>query len=156
MDASSPSRSASLYTLHRTQAASYFDEDAFAALTDALTAFGQRELGCRAISPPWLSFYVDGCEQRLHADVPQATAWTTLPDTARRTARSQNTLRPTKTPPRHVLETASTRPRDCLDTRLPDTGTAALSTSSTPRVLASTVSEAASLKRPLSPGVCVP
>jgi len=61
----------SQYTLHRTQAASYFDEDAFAALTDALTAFGQRELGCRAISPPWLSFYVDGCEQRLHADVPQ-------------------------------------------------------------------------------------
>ncbi|EOD27916.1 hypothetical protein EMIHUDRAFT_235363 [Emiliania huxleyi CCMP1516] len=63
------------------QAASYFDEDAFAALTDALTAFGQHELGCRAISPPWLSFYVDGCEQRLHADVPQATARTTLPNT---------------------------------------------------------------------------
>ncbi|EOD22535.1 hypothetical protein EMIHUDRAFT_116687 [Emiliania huxleyi CCMP1516] len=62
----------SQYTLHRTQAASYFDEDAFAALTDALTAFGQRELGCRAISPPWLSFYVDGCEQRLHADGPFA------------------------------------------------------------------------------------
>jgi len=80
VDASSPSRSASQYTLHRTQAASYFDEDAFAALTDALTAFGQHELGCRAISPPWLSFYVDGCEQRLHADVPQATARTTLPE----------------------------------------------------------------------------
>ena len=105
----------SQYTLHRTQAASYFDEDAFAALTDALTAFGQRELGCRAISPPWLSFYVDGCEQRLHADVPQATAWTTLPDTARRTARSQNTLRPTKTPPRHA---SSRLPRHVLE-RLP-------------------------------------
>ena len=55
------------------------------------------------------------------------------------------------TRPRDCLDTSS---RDCLDTRLPDTGTAALSTSSTPRVLASTVSEAASLKRPLSPGVC--
>jgi len=127
----------SQYTLHRTQAASYFDEDAFAALTDALTAFGQRELGCRAISPPWLSFYVDGCEQRLHADVPQATAWTTLPDTARRTARSQNTLRPAKTPPRHVLETASTQ--DCQ--------TRALRPSARPRHHAS--SPPPSLKPPL-------
>jgi hypothetical protein len=40
------------YTLHRTQAASYFDEDDFNALTDTLTTFGQTQLGCRAISPP--------------------------------------------------------------------------------------------------------
>lgn len=59
------------YTLHRTQAADYFPPDDFEALTSALTAFGQQELGCRSISPPWLSFYTDGCEQRLHADVPQ-------------------------------------------------------------------------------------
>uniref|UniRef100_A0A7S0PY49 Prolyl 4-hydroxylase alpha subunit Fe(2+) 2OG dioxygenase domain-containing protein n=1 Tax=Coccolithus braarudii TaxID=221442 RepID=A0A7S0PY49_9EUKA len=59
------------YTLHRTMASDYFDEDLFAKLTDALTTFGQEELGCRSISPPWLSFYVDGCEQSLHADVPQ-------------------------------------------------------------------------------------
>ena len=59
------------YTLHRTQAASYFSEEQFSALTSALTEFGQQELGCREISPPWLSFYVDGCEQVLHADVPQ-------------------------------------------------------------------------------------
>jgi len=59
------------YTLHRTQAASYFDPEQFEALTEALTAFGQKELGCRSISPPWLSFYVDGSEQALHADVPQ-------------------------------------------------------------------------------------
>jgi len=59
------------YTLHRTQAATYFDEGQFEALTDALTSFGQRELGLRSISPPWLSFYIDGCEQALHADVPQ-------------------------------------------------------------------------------------
>ena len=59
------------YTLHRTQAANYFDAPAFDALTEALTAYGKRELGLRSISPPWLSFYVDGCEQSLHADVPQ-------------------------------------------------------------------------------------
>ena len=59
------------YTLHRTQAATYFDADDFDALADALTTFGQKELGCRSISPPWLSFYVDGSEQALHADVPQ-------------------------------------------------------------------------------------
>jgi hypothetical protein len=59
------------YTLHRTQAADYFGPEAFEALTSALTAYGQRELGCRAISPPWLSYYIDGCEQAMHADVPQ-------------------------------------------------------------------------------------
>ena len=36
-------------------------------LTDALTDFGQKELGLRSISPPWLSFYVDGCEQALQS-----------------------------------------------------------------------------------------
>ena len=59
------------YTLHRTQAANYFEPDAFEALTDALTAYGQEALGCRTITPPWLSFYIDGCEQQMHADVPQ-------------------------------------------------------------------------------------
>ena len=59
------------YTLHRTMAADYFEQEEFDALTSALTEFGQQELGCRAITPPWLSFYVDGCEQQLHADVPQ-------------------------------------------------------------------------------------
>ena len=43
----------------------------FDALTDALTTYGQETLGCRTISPPWLSFYIDGCEQQVHADVPQ-------------------------------------------------------------------------------------
>ena len=41
----------------------------FDALTDALTQYGQERLGCRTISPPWLSYYIDGCEQALHADV---------------------------------------------------------------------------------------
>lgn len=59
------------YTLHRTQAADYFEAEDFQALTAALTAYGQEKLGCREISPPWLSYYIDGCEQQLHADVPQ-------------------------------------------------------------------------------------
>ena len=59
------------YTLHRTMASDYFEEEEFEKLTEALTAFGRETLGCQAISPPWLSFYVDGCEQAMHADVPQ-------------------------------------------------------------------------------------
>jgi hypothetical protein len=27
-------------------------------------------LGCGSVSPPWFSYYVDGCVQELHADVP--------------------------------------------------------------------------------------
>lgn len=61
----------SQYTLHRTQGATYFSPEAFDAVTEALTDFGQKELGLRSISPPWLSYYIDGCEQALHADVPQ-------------------------------------------------------------------------------------
>mmetsp|Transcript_6292 Transcript_6292/g.14580 ORF Transcript_6292/g.14580 Transcript_6292/m.14580 type:complete len:404 (+) Transcript_6292:52-1263(+) len=56
------------YTLVRTPADAYFDEPDFAALTEALTDFGQRTLGCNAITQPWLSYYVDGCEQRMHTD----------------------------------------------------------------------------------------
>ena len=40
----------------------------FDALTDALTQYGQERLGCRTISPPWLSFYIDGCERQVQAD----------------------------------------------------------------------------------------
>ena len=59
------------YTLVRTQAADYFEASDFEALTDALVAYGETALGCRSITPPWLSYYVDGCEQKMHADVPQ-------------------------------------------------------------------------------------
>ena len=33
-------------------------------------SFGQRQLGMNAITPPWISCYLDGCEQRLHTDSP--------------------------------------------------------------------------------------
>eukprot|EP00611_Tribonema_gayanum_P013661 TRINITY_DN246_c0_g1_i3.p1 TRINITY_DN246_c0_g1~~TRINITY_DN246_c0_g1_i3.p1 ORF type:complete len:376 (-),score=68.45 TRINITY_DN246_c0_g1_i3:549-1676(-) len=56
------------YTLMRTPAEEYFGPEGFEALTAALCKFGQEQLGCRAISPPWLSVYIDGCEQRFHTD----------------------------------------------------------------------------------------
>ena len=40
------------------------------ALEDALLAYGETHLGCSAITPLWLSCYVHGCRQELHADVP--------------------------------------------------------------------------------------
>ena len=39
-------------------------------LEAALTAYGREQLGCDGISPIWLSYYVTGCRQELHADVP--------------------------------------------------------------------------------------
>lgn len=52
----------------RTPAEDYFGPEKFSELLEALTKFGQEKLGCTAISPPWLSVYVDGCEQRYHTD----------------------------------------------------------------------------------------
>lgn len=52
----------------RTPAENYFGPEGFTELLEALTKFGQEKLGCTAISPPWLSVYVDGCEQRYHTD----------------------------------------------------------------------------------------
>lgn len=52
----------------RTPAENYFGPEGFEKLLQALTKFGQEKLGCTAISPPWLSVYVDGCEQRYHTD----------------------------------------------------------------------------------------
>lgn len=49
------------YTLHRTPAQSFFPERVYKQVEDALLKFGQEQLGCRALSPIWLSYYVDGC-----------------------------------------------------------------------------------------------
>mmetsp|Transcript_22074 Transcript_22074/g.32894 ORF Transcript_22074/g.32894 Transcript_22074/m.32894 type:complete len:394 (+) Transcript_22074:65-1246(+) len=58
------------YTLVRTPASEYFPKDMFSKLEESLTTYAQEVLGCRSISPMWLSYYVDGCFQELHADVP--------------------------------------------------------------------------------------
>ncbi|KAF8071143.1 GPA3 [Scenedesmus sp. PABB004] len=60
--------SVSQYDLHRTQASVLFPEPLHEALVDALLQYGERELGCRAISPVWVSYYVDGGHQALHCD----------------------------------------------------------------------------------------
>jgi len=58
------------YTALRTPAQEFFPEKVFQLFLDELLDFGRQHLGCVAISPPWLSLYVEGCEQQLHADVP--------------------------------------------------------------------------------------
>jgi hypothetical protein len=49
--------------LCRTPADQFFPEAEYLALEDALLEFSEQELGCRGISPLWLSYYVDGCRQ---------------------------------------------------------------------------------------------
>jgi len=58
------------YTLMRTPAHVFFPEDMYQQLEDALLEYGQEVLGCRSLTHVWLSYYIDGCEQQLHADVP--------------------------------------------------------------------------------------
>lgn len=56
------------YTLMRTQAAAYFPKTLYRRLESDLLSYGERVLGCRAISPVWMSYYIDGCLQEMHCD----------------------------------------------------------------------------------------
>jgi hypothetical protein len=58
------------YTFLRSPASEYFEPELFERLCEELTEFGRTQLGCDAISPPWLSLYVDGCSQNFHTDAP--------------------------------------------------------------------------------------
>ncbi|GAB5371227.1 hypothetical protein AAMO2058_001561400 [Amorphochlora amoebiformis] len=58
------------YTLIRTPASQYFPPEVFKRLEESLASYAQEVLGCRSVSPIWLSYYVDGCFQEMHADVP--------------------------------------------------------------------------------------
>lgn len=58
------------YTLLRTPAYHYFPEKLYMKLHHELVYWGRKNLGCWDISPPWLSYYIDGCKQELHSDVP--------------------------------------------------------------------------------------
>jgi len=58
------------YTLMRTPAYHYFPQKLYMSFHKSLVAWGRRTLGCWDISPPWLSYYIDGCKQELHSDVP--------------------------------------------------------------------------------------
>lgn len=58
------------YTLLRTPAYHFFPKAIYAAFETHICSWGIEHLGCSEISPPWLSCYVDGCEQKIHADAP--------------------------------------------------------------------------------------
>jgi hypothetical protein len=58
------------YTALRTPAWQYFPTKLYERFHRRLVAWGREHLGCHDISPPWLSCYVDGCRQELHADTP--------------------------------------------------------------------------------------
>lgn len=58
------------YTALRTPAWEYFPKKTYEAFHQRLVWWGRRTLGCHDVSPPWLSCYVNGCEQRLHGDLP--------------------------------------------------------------------------------------
>ena len=58
------------YTLLRTPAGDYFPAADFQQLEFALQKYARAELGCAATTPIWLSCYVEGMRQELHADVP--------------------------------------------------------------------------------------
>lgn len=58
------------YHLIRTPAFYYFNKKNYQNFHSYLVQWGRENLGCHDISPPWLSYYVDGCYQNLHSDVP--------------------------------------------------------------------------------------
>jgi hypothetical protein len=58
------------YHLIRTPAYYYFNRKNYQRFHSYLVQWGRENLGCHDISPPWLSYYVDGCYQKLHSDVP--------------------------------------------------------------------------------------
>lgn len=58
------------YHLIRTPAFHYFSKKNYQNFHSYLVQWGRENLGCHDISPPWLSYYVDGCYQNLHSDVP--------------------------------------------------------------------------------------
>lgn len=58
------------YNAIRTPAMYYFSKKLYVDFHSYLVQWGREYLGCHDISPPWISYYVDGCFQNLHSDVP--------------------------------------------------------------------------------------
>ena len=58
------------YSLMRTPADAFFPEKLYQELESRILDFGYQELGCRGISPIWLSYYVHGHRQEFHTDAP--------------------------------------------------------------------------------------
>jgi hypothetical protein len=58
------------YRLLRTPAYHFFQKALYEKFHRELVLWGRRNLGCHDISPPWMSCYIDGCEQNFHGDLP--------------------------------------------------------------------------------------
>tara|TARA_B100000749_G_scaffold280887_2_gene280031 strand:- start:94190 stop:95080 length:891 start_codon:yes stop_codon:yes gene_type:complete len=58
------------YAFTRTPSYHYFPEQMYLDFQSFLIQWGQENLGCSNISPPWLSYYTEGDFQNWHADVP--------------------------------------------------------------------------------------
>ncbi len=58
------------YSYHRTPAREFFRTELYDSFIRRLSSWGLAELGCGRVTAPWLSYYVDGNSQELHADVP--------------------------------------------------------------------------------------
>lgn len=58
------------YRLLRTPAYHFFPKKLYDPFHARLVQWGRSVLGCHDVSPPWLSAYVEGCEQHFHADLP--------------------------------------------------------------------------------------
>lgn len=58
------------YKLIRTPASHYFPKKTYMDFHKYLVLWGRKNLGCWDISPPWMSYYISGCEQKMHSDVP--------------------------------------------------------------------------------------
>ena len=58
------------YTYIRTFAQEFFPSELYSRFIEHLKNWGRENLGCTRIVPPWLSYYISGCRQELHADVP--------------------------------------------------------------------------------------
>ncbi|MBX3211164.1 MAG: hypothetical protein KF850_03960 [Labilithrix sp.] len=57
------------YNYLRTPARSFFARELFSAFEERLCSWGKATLGCNLVNSWWLSYYVNGCRQELHADV---------------------------------------------------------------------------------------
>lgn len=58
------------YTFVRTPAFHYFPQTLYRRFHTHLVNWGRANLGCHDISPTWLSYYAEGCQQHLHRDEP--------------------------------------------------------------------------------------
>lgn len=58
------------YKLLRTPAYLYFPDKIYQSFHQQLVQWGRQFLGCHDVSPPWLSLYINTCEQKMHADLP--------------------------------------------------------------------------------------